>query len=151
MNTLIILADLGKVRAFQVNITNPSPVVKRNLHEIKSAAFDYEASSLGESVTDKAGRFSQGNMAGMTGGMSYGEEHEVKNEMEKRNIALIAGQINQIIAKEGFPPCLLAAPGSILKRLEVELSDDVLDSIQETVAADLTKESIKDLEKRFLR
>ncbi len=150
MNTLIVLTDLGKVRAFQVKIDTNSAVVRKHLHEIESAAYDHREASLGDSVTDKAGRFGQGNMAGVAGGMSYGEEHEVKNEMEKRNIALIAGHVNQVIAKEGFPPCILAAPKSILKRLEAELSSDAQNSIQESIAADLTKESIKDLEKRFL-
>ncbi|HQW29944.1 MAG TPA: host attachment protein [Verrucomicrobiales bacterium] len=150
MRTFIVLADLGRVRAVQIKLASGLTEEKNHLHEVESAAFVHRESSLGDIVSDQAGRFSQGQIAGMAGGMSYGEEHELENEIEKNNIAIVAGRVDHLIAEAGYPPSILAAPKSILTRLAEELSDETLSAIQETVAADLTKASLKDLEKRFL-
>lgn len=150
MRTFIVLADLGRVRAVRIEIASDSTREKIHLYEVESAAYNQRQPPLSDLVTDQAGRFGQGQVAGTEGGMSYGENHELENALEERNIAAIAFQVDRVIEEAGYPPSILAAPKSILKRLAGELSDKTSGAIQETIAADLTKASLADLEERFL-
>ncbi|MCB1092281.1 MAG: host attachment protein [Verrucomicrobiae bacterium] len=150
MKTLFIVADLGRVRAFQKKSGDELSGAKDHLTELEDAAFSRRDASLGETVTDQAGRFGQGNMAGQSGGMSFGEEHELEREMERKAISEVARHVDQVINDAGCPTCVLAAPKSILHRLEDALAPGSRDAIAESIPADLTRQSIKELEERFL-
>jgi hypothetical protein len=150
MKKLFILADLGRVRVLESKQDSELAGGRRHLAEVTSAAFERPTQSLGEVVTDQAGRFGQGGPAGSAGGMSYGEEHELENERERQALVAIAGHIDRVAAEAGPITIVLAAPKSVLKRLEAALADATRQSIRETIPADLTKESLKDLEDRFV-
>lgn len=150
MKTLYVLADLGRVRAIELTRDSELAGGRRHLAELPSAAWEQARPPLGETVTDQAGRFAQGQMTGLAGGMSYGEEHELEAEEERRAIEAVAVHIDGVVAGAGHPGWILAAPKSILKTLEAALSDASRRAIRETVAADLTKTPLSDLEERFL-
>jgi hypothetical protein len=103
-----------------------------------------------EWVTDKAGRFSQGNAVGVEGGMSYGEEHELKDEIERNAMRRVATRIGEIVREEDHPIWVLAAPRSILPRLESMLPVDARQSLEYTVSSDLTRCPLPEMEERFL-
>jgi len=151
MKKLFILADLGRVRVVESKRDSELAGGRQHLAEMAEGAFDRITEPLSEVVTDQAGRFSQGQMAGAAGGMSYGEEHELENEMERQAIAAVAAHIDRVVAAAGPVGCVLAAPKSILNRLEAKLSAATRSSIRETIPADLTKATLRDLEGRFLR
>ncbi|NIP95266.1 MAG: host attachment protein [Akkermansiaceae bacterium] len=104
-----------------------------------------------EVVTDQSGRFGQGGMTGEPGGMSYGEQHNLDTELEKKALKRIAAEIGAIVAAEGHCAWVLAAPQPILKRLQEALPRPCREALADTVGADLTKEPIAKLEQRFVR
>jgi ATP-dependent exoDNAse (exonuclease V) alpha subunit len=150
MKKLIILADLGRVRTIKVEGSSELPDEAMRLVEDETSAFDCRTSPLGDLVTDQAGRFGRGSSVGTPGGMSYGEEHDLEREIERRSIDFVAKHLDKVLDEAGTPPWILVAPASILKRLQSALSEKCRTALTETVAADLTKMSIADLTDRFL-
>ena len=86
----------------------------------------------------------------MAGGMSIGEEHQLDAELERKNLERVVTHISAVVEKAGCPPTVLAAPQSLLKRVEQGLSPAAARVIVGRVGADLTKEPVPKLEKRFL-
>jgi malonyl CoA-acyl carrier protein transacylase len=81
--------------------------------------------------------------------MSHAET-KLDIEVEKRAIAQVAEEICEVVANLGCRSFVLAAPQEHLKRLESEMEADCREKLSKSVGADLTKTSLKDLEKRFL-
>lgn len=150
MKNLYLLTDLGRVRVLETRVDSALAGGRRHLADCPDDALDRSTPPLGEVVTDQAGRFAQGGMAGQAGGMSYGEEHELERELSRQAIAAIAGHLDAVVARRERPRCVLAAPKSILKTLEAALSGATREAIVESIPADLTKTPLPELEERFL-
>ncbi len=150
MNKLYVIADLGRVRAFALKEGSEVEGLKDRLAELSENALDTAVDTRGSVTTDKSGRFAQGSPAGSNGGMSYGEEHQLASEIERKNLDRIATHIDGVIRDSGYPFTVLAAPQAILSRLESALDRRSQDAIGNRVGADLTKEPMAKLEKRFL-
>ena len=116
MKKLIIAANLGRIRVLKYREAGLDPIDQEHLLEEPSESGKEHVLSVQEWVTDKAGRFSQGNAAGMEGGMSYGEEHELKEQIERNAMRRVATRIGEIVREEDHPIWVLAAPRSILPR-----------------------------------
>jgi hypothetical protein len=101
-------------------------------------------------VTDQAGRFARGAAPGMETGMSYGEEHHLKREIEHAAIEHMAQRIEYTLAAEAFPPWILAAPSEIAKDILAALSSAATAKLLGQQTADLTRVPLSDLEARFL-
>ena len=150
MKKLIIAANLGRIRVLKYREAGLDPIDHEHLLDEPTESGKEHVLSVQEWVTDKAGRFSQGNAAGVEGGMSYGEEHELKDEIERNAMRRVAARIGEIVREEDHPIWVLAAPRSILPRLESMLPVDARQSLEYTVSSDLTRCPLPEMEERFL-
>ena len=151
MDKLVILADLGRVRALKVIEAGFDPAEQTHLSEIDEVAVEFHRPSLHETVTDQAGRFAHGGPLDRRQGMSYGEEHELEAEIELQAIHRIAQRIGEIVRRAGNPAWRLVAPRQVLHQVQAALPPDVAAALARTDGADLTGHRLEDLEHRFLQ
>ena len=150
MKKLIIAANLGNLRVLKHREAGEDPIEKEHLVEEPGESGKEHVKSIQETVTDQSGRFARGNSVGLATGMSHGEEHNLKSEIERAALKKIATRIECALSAEGHPAWVLAAPKPILPRLEESLSAAARKSLLSTVGADLTRTPLPEMEKRFL-
>ncbi len=150
MARLIVIADLGRIRTLQVRGKSDDPQERSHLVKETNTSLDENLASRGDVVTDQSGRFAQGGAADRKGGMSYGEQHNLTAEMERKAIEHLAEKIGEIVAEHSHPSWILAAPQPILPRLQAALPKASSDRLSNTLGADLTKLPIAKLEQRFV-
>ncbi|MEP2775094.1 MAG: host attachment protein [Luteolibacter sp.] len=143
---VLILTDLGKVRVLAFKESGDDPRDRAHLMELSENELGPPRGSV---TTDSPGKFKRGSAAGNGEAMSHAET-KLDVEVEKRAIAQVAREICDAVAKLGCSSFVLAAPQEHLKRLESEMNADCRGKLGESLGADLTKASLKDLEKRFL-
>lgn len=143
---LLVLTDLGMVRVLNFKEAGDDP---RNLAHLVELSSDELGSPRGAETTDSPGRFNRGSAAGIGEAMSHAET-KLDMEVEKRAIAQVAKEICDVVARLGCTSFVLAAPQEHLKRLEAEMDADCRGKLGKSLGADLTKTSLKELEKRFL-
>lgn len=149
MNKLIIAANLGQVRVLGFREAGDDPAEQRHLVEEFSESVKEHVGSIRETVTDQAGRFSQGGSVGLKTGMSYGEEHHLKAEMERQAIRKTASRIEAILAAKSHPPWILSAPQPILAKLLEALPPSATGRLVSSIGADLTRCPLGEMEQRF--
>ena len=145
MSTLIVVADLGRFKAFRVS-KEPGGSRKIDLIASKEPAEAHE--KLSERVTDTFGRFGRGEGAGGTA-KGAGDPHSLEAEMEKRLIKLIAQEISAIVVKEGNPRWSFAASETIHGPIMELLSPGVKALVTSNLKINLTKASKEELLERF--
>lgn len=150
MENLIIIANLGRVRALKFREPGLDPQEQAHFDEETGSPFEMRPELIADVVTDQAGRFPQSGPADQLAGMSYGEEHELEAELENRALNRIAGKIDEIVAAEGYPPWRLMATQDLLPRLKKTLSAAARESLVRTESGDLTKMPLAELEARLL-
>jgi hypothetical protein len=150
MEKLIVIANLGRVRPVKFRSAGEDPQQKAHLFEEPGGIVEMRPETISAVVTDQAGRFSQSGPVGLRGGMSYGEEHNLKSELDKQALARVAGKIGEIVIAEANPAWRLVAPQTILPALIKALPAAARKSLAETVPGDLTSLPLPELEKRFL-
>ncbi len=150
MLKLTILANLGRVRPLTLRAAGDDPRERAHLVEHPELDADLATPSIGDVVTDQAGRFSQSQRPGDAGGRSQGEEHNLQSELDRKALERVATTIAKIVEDQGTPPWRLVAPQPITPSLLEALPAAVRNAVAETVAADLAKTPLADLEKRFL-
>jgi hypothetical protein len=150
MKKFIIAANLGQIRVLQYRAAGEDPIEQEHLVEAPAESGKEHLKSIHETVSDQSGRFGRGTPVGFETGMSYGEEHHLKAEMERGALKKIAARIDSVLTTEGHPSWILAAPKSILTRLEEALTAAARDKLASTVGADLTRCPLREMEERFL-
>lgn len=150
MEKLIIIANLGRVRPVKFRQSGEDPREKAHLVEVPGGVIEMRPESIREVVTDQAGRATQSGPVDRKGGMSYGEEHNLKTELEKQALERIAAKIGEIVAGEGNPAWRLVIPQTILPSMLKALPAAARQSLADTVAGDLTLLPLPELEKRFI-
>ena len=150
MKKLIIAANLGQIRVLKYRAAGEDPIEQEHLIEEPAESGKEHVKSIKETVTDQSGRFGRGTPVGYETGMSYGEEHHLEDEMERSAMKKIAARIETVLKTEGYPGWVLAAPKSIIKRLEETLPPAIRKTLVSTVGADLTRCPLKEMEARFL-
>ena len=150
-NTFIILADLGHLRAFEPKPAEHGVGRDFDLKELQLAPLTHAPSSIGEQVTDQAGRFATAGGPGSPRGcgMSHGEAHNMQSEDERRLIKKLADRIDALIARRSPTRWILAVPSSILPRVKNALHPTSKQKLVEAHPADLTKLTLKQVESRF--
>ena len=143
---LLILTDLGMVRVLCYKEAGDDPRDRAHLKELSENEL---GAPRGAATTDSPGRFNRGSSAGNGEAMSHAET-KLDVEVEKRAIAQVSKEICEVVANLLCSSFVLAAPQEHLKRLEAEMDAASRGKLQESLGADLTKTSLKDLEKRFL-
>lgn len=150
MKKFIIAANLGQIRVLKYRAAGEDPIEQEHLVEDPADSGREPVKSIQQTVTDQSGRFARGNPAGLTAGMSNGEEHHLKSEMERGALRKIATRIDKLLESEGHPPWILAAPRTILAKLEETLSKPARKAMASSVGADLTRCPLREMEERFL-
>jgi hypothetical protein len=150
MKKLIIAANLGNLRVLKYREAGEDPVEQEHLIEESGESGKEHVKSIHETVTDQSGRFARGGAVGLETGMSYGEEHHLQAEIERSALKKIVARIEYVLAAEGHPLWILAAPRAILTRLEESLSEASRKCLSSSVGADLTRCPLPEMEARFL-
>lgn len=140
----VIVADLGCLRAFRV-VTNVDTLGDENpaLQEIDVPISPVSPKRISDSLSDQAGRFQSDGSPGM----ARGEAHGLKQEQERRNLTDLASAIDQVL--DGGGKWALAAPKAFNARLVDMLDKDVRSRLGENLLADLCKQPILEIQKRF--
>jgi len=150
MKKLIIAANLGNLRVLRHREAGEDPAVKEHLVEEPGESGREHVKSIHETVTDQSGRFARGVAVGLQSGMSNGEEHHLKAEIERGALRKISARIDCVLSGDGYPGWVLAAPQPILGRLEEMLPAAARKALLSSVGADLTRCPLSELEARFL-
>ena len=150
MKKFIIAANLGQIRVLRYQAAGEDPIEQAHLIEEPAESAKQHVKTISETVTDQSGRFGRGTPIGFETGMSYGEEHHLEDEMERSALKKIAAQIDLVLDAEKHPSWILAAPKSILAKLQKAVSPSARKTLLSTVGNDLTRCPLKELEARFL-
>lgn len=134
MTKLLVLADLGKFKAYRFNNGRNFSTPQLELIE----AWDTNvAHHLGADVTDQAGQFRKGHSEGASPS-SDGEQHNIDLERRRRAVKRVARRIGELLRSEPVEGCYLAAASEINKTLIDELDQDARARIHKNVTANLT-------------
>lgn len=136
-NTLVVIADLGCLRAFWLDNNHLSRTPR--LEPVEEFESPEAHSKLGDKVSDLSGRFSRGGMMAAAGAMADGERHNIELETRKRLVRQLARRLNTLARPSEVERCLLAASREINHQLLEELEPLVRAKIQKNVPSDLTK------------
>lgn len=150
MKKIIIAANLGNLRVLKFREAGEDPIEQAHLVEEPGESGREHVKSIHETVTDQSGRFARGGAVGFETGMSHGEEHNLKAEIERGALKKMAARIECALSAEGHPAWILAAPKPILGRLADMLTETSRKLLLSTVGADLTRCPLAEMEKRFL-
>ena len=142
---LIIVVDLGLVRAYRIDLTPQRTPRLQQLHEI---VLDEAHTRLKDRVTDLAGR--HGSPTQKNRSAPKADDQNLKLESKRRLIRQIAGRITELIQQNAKNGCWLAAPKEINLQILRELSPAARERIQKTVPCDFTKLSPSEVLEHFL-
>jgi hypothetical protein len=150
MKKLIVIADLGRLRVLRVREDDLAGG-PTHLEELTDEVTKGSPERISDVVTDQQGRFASGGPAGQGAGGGAGDRHGLEAEMARQSLVGLAAQIDETVAAAADGGnWLLAAPQAILKQLEEKLSPASREHLHWRVPGDLTKLTLKALEKRFI-
>ncbi|HWF18237.1 MAG TPA: host attachment protein [Verrucomicrobiae bacterium] len=135
-NKLVVVADLGHLKAYRVEYDEVSTHPKLDL--IAHIATDEADGRLSDKLTDEAGRF----MGGQRGHeiRASGERHNITLEFERRAVGQLAKNINHIIKRaNNGEPVYFAAHKEINHQILQHLDPSVRARIEKIVPEDLVK------------
>jgi hypothetical protein len=134
--TIVVAADLGKLKAYRLQQTEPSSGPQVRLVQIEITDVIRHLSEL---VTDRAGQFRKrrSSPAGPND-RSDGEHHNLSLERRRRALKALASDIDELIQREGVESWHLAAGTEINRALVDALDDRTRDKLQDNVQKDLT-------------
>ena len=149
--TLIIVADLGQLRAYREN--QKAADRKPHLELIEELKLETAHQKLSDQVSDQAGRFPRGGGGGasISGDLSAGESLNSKAEQNRRLISQLAARINALLSEDDVAQCSLAASAPILKQLLEALTPQARTKIIQSLASNLTKTEPQALPEHFAR
>lgn len=142
---LIVLADLGRLKAFRVTRDEMTSNVHVELAEELNLLDGQE--KLLDKVTDKAGRFPASG--GNAGGGGAGENHKLQSEIQKRLIKRLGEAINDLVRREKPTIWHFAAAQEINQKILQELGPEVRSKLSKSVGSDLTKVGKNELLSHF--
>lgn len=142
---LIIVVDLGLVRAYRVDLTEQRTP---RLQQLEQLVLDEAHSRLKDRVSDLAGR--QGTRTQKSSSAPKADDHNLKLEAKRRLIRQIAARITYLIQQNAKNGCWFAAPKEINLQILNELPPTTRERIQKTVPCDFTKLSPTEVLEHFL-
>ncbi len=133
-NTILVVADLGGLKAFKVD---NGPLNRTPRLQLLEQFENPEAHGrLVDKLSDLGGRFPRGTGPGA---MSDGERHNIQLELRKRFVRQLAQRVNLLARNPEVERCFLAASREINRQLIEELEPQVRTKIEKNVSADLFK------------
>jgi hypothetical protein len=142
---LIIVVDLGLVRAYRIDLT---PQTTRRLEQVQEIVLEEAHTRLKDRVTDLASRHRAPTQKNRSAPMA--DDHNLKLEEKRRLIRKIAGRITDLVEHNAKNGCWLAAPKEINLQIQNELPPAVRKRIQKSVPCDFTKLSPPEVLEHFL-
>ena len=141
---LIVVADLGRLKAFQLEWT-----IQKTPHLVPLEEVELEEAHhrVLERVTDMAGR--RAAPAQKQWGAPITDVHNLELETRHRLIRRIAKLIEQKILRDGQNGCWFAAPKEIHHAILQELPEPVRARIEKNLSRDLTKADAEELLEQF--
>jgi hypothetical protein len=134
--SIIITADRGSLKAYQVNET---PTRGPSLKLIQAFDITDAHGKVFDKLTDLAGRFAVTETAGSHRGQASIAESKLENETGRRINKELADQIAKVINGNGKEGWAFAAPSEIHSAIVDLLPGRVRDRIVEHVKSDLVK------------
>ena len=134
--SLVIAADRGSLKAYQVNET---PTRGPSLQLIQAFDITDAHGRLIDKVTDLAGRFPVSEGAGLHRGPASIAESKLQTETERRINKELADQITKLINGSGNEGWAFAAPSEIHSAIVDLLPNRVRNRLIEHVKSDLVK------------
>lgn len=132
-NTLIIVANLGELKAFNVErheaIVGNEMKISHSLEVINNENFIEGKKKLSEILSDSSGRFVNDTL----------EDHDLKIEIENRIMREIAQDIENIIKNIRPKQLFLAFPKEHNHELINELGDETKAVLVKNITSDLVK------------
>jgi Protein required for attachment to host cells len=144
--SLVIAADRGTLKAYQVNET---PTRGPSLKLVQAFDITDAHGKLVDKVTDLAGRFSTTDSAGAHRGPPSIAESKLETETDRRINKELAEQIAKIVNGSGKEGWAFAAPAEIHGAIVDLLPDRVRNRIVEHVKSDLVKVEPAQLRSHF--
>jgi hypothetical protein len=145
MNKIVVIADLGHLKAYKLSKTDQGTV---KLDMIESIDFSEAKGKFSDKYSDQSGNFGGaiGKNAAATG---FGEAHGIATEKEKRLVKSIAQSINRIIRADNCAGWYMAAVKTINNQVVAFLDNEVKTRLEKNISADLTKTPKSELIARF--
>ena len=143
--TTVILADMGKLRAFRIS----PPGTALSPHDGPVAIEEIKLPEM-ERNTDSNGRFPQGRTVSEAAGICGWENHNEEREDERRRSVLLARKISDLVAQERTASWCFAAPAAINKRILGLIPSQLRDHLVVNITADLTHLPLAEIEHRFV-
>jgi len=141
---LMIVADLGRLKAFRVDWTlQKTP----RLEPLEEMEFEEAHRRVLDTVTDMAGRHAAPTQRHW--GAPIADVHNLELETRRRLIRRLAKRIEQLIERDGRDGCWLAAHKEINREILDELPEGVRARIEKHLQQDLTKTDSKGLLEQF--
>lgn len=135
-SSLVIVADRGSLKAYQVNET---PTRGPSLKLIQAFDVADAHGKLIDKVTDLAGRFPVTEGAGARRGPASIAERKLETEIDRRIYKQLADEIANIVSRDGVEGWSFAAAAEIHGAIVDLLPAPVRDRIIEHVKSDLVK------------
>jgi hypothetical protein len=134
--TIIIVADLGRVKAYRV--TKDPLEISPRITLIDSYDSIEGHGKLGDKLSDAAGRFRRGGGKNETA-KGVGERHNIVLETEKKIIKWIAKNIGDLLDSEKCEKWYLAAGKKINNQIVANLKPEVKARLDKNIAANLSR------------
>ena len=145
-NTLLVLADVGHLKAYRFRTDTGGSTPKLELLE----NFETQVPNhLSEEVTDQAGKYRKGSVHGGPSNLSDGEQHNIDLERRRRALREIARHINHLVRRESPEACFLAAGSEINNALMDELEPQARSAIKKNITANLTRLNQEEVIRHF--
>lgn len=135
-NRLVVVADLGCLKAYEVEYDGLSTAPKLKL--IEHLHTDEAHGRISDKLTDEAGRFPGGNKRSHPEIRAFGERHNIELELERRAVKRMARSINNLV-KGRDEPVYFAATREINRQILHALAPEARAKIKKNVPEDLTK------------
>lgn len=137
MNELVIVADLGKLKAYRI-VKDPLKLASDKLEVIQEITIQESRAKASDKFADAGGLFCLGGgIAGTAAG--YGEPHTIESEEERRAIKLLAEEICGLVQKEGCKKWHVALDKSINNQVLAILPPEIKARLGKNINANLTK------------
>ena len=143
MTSFIILADLGRVKAYRISRDEFDPKSSLAFEDLADVDLVNKHSKISDRVRDKSGRHGYG-----VGSKALTESRREQEEIEGRQLKDIAGVINQT-AGAGAASIYFAAPKPIIASLTEALDTGVRKRIRTMLPLNLIKSPKLKLLERF--
>ncbi|MCF7669118.1 MAG: host attachment protein [Verrucomicrobia bacterium] len=132
-NALLIVADLGMIKAYRVeNHRQDNP----RLVPVHEEFFSQAHKKMSEKISDSSGRH-KSPAANSSAPMA--DKHNLELEVHKRQTKRIAEEITSLLSRDSVEICYFAAAKTVNKQILDQLPNNLQDKIFRNVPLDLTK------------